>query len=135
MEVLSFQYNYCQLCGCFIDTRTFSDLFQRDSEYQNRRVVPVKIELFNQLNNWGTAFILLNTENFFPLSFENFLDSNGYIRLSLNDGVISFCGTKPTGNRIRNTQSSKQPLINLTWSWAFPIRTFISSTMLRFKRL
>lgn len=65
--------------------------------YQNRRVVPVKIELFNQLNNWGTAFILLNTENFFPLNFENVLDSNGYIRLSLDDGEILFCGTKPAG--------------------------------------
>lgn len=65
--------------------------------YQNRRVVPVKIELFNQLNNWGTAFILLNAENFFNLNFESIIDSNGYIRLSVDDSEILFCGTKPTG--------------------------------------
>ena len=31
------------------------------------------------------------------MNFENVLDSNGYIRLSLDDGEILFCGTKPTG--------------------------------------
>ncbi len=64
--------------------------------YQNKRVIPVKIELFNHLNNWGTAFILLNAENLFPLNFENLLDSNGYIRLFLDSSEILFCGTAPT---------------------------------------